>query len=488
MTLGDSLHLQAERNPKATALYCGNTEISYGDLDASTTALARWFLHHGLEPGDRVAVHWSNSIEAVQLLYGIFKAGLIAVTVNTRLKPPEIDFILSHSQACMCFSEPALAPLAQQSGKDRPVVSALPSVRNGEASGAALGPVDPGQPAIIIYTSGTTSRPKGVTHTHRSVIAQLDLFKETILGHRSLCVLPIMNMGAFLVVTLTLYGGRSVVLLPRFDPAEALDSIEQFHCDRMVSMPALWQLMLAEQERMPRRVSTLTSAGAGGDAVPVPLQERFQAAFGIPLQEVYGLTESVSVLANPIDALRPGSMGKPLPGVQLRIVNAAGHDVAPGETGELLVRSPGVCAGYWEDPAATQAAIQGGWLHTGDLAARDPDGYYWFRGRAKEIIVHAGSNISPQEVEDVLYRHPAVLEAGVVGQPDPVHGEIVTAFVALRKGAAAEPGELREFARQSLADYKCPEKFVFLPVLPKGPTGKVQRRALKEQLAAAAGA
>lgn len=160
--------------------------------------------------------------------------------------------------------------------------------------------------------------------------------------------------------------------------------------------------------------------------------------------------------------------------------------MAVGEVGELLVRSPGTCVGYWNDPAATRAALEDGWLHTGDLVSRDAEGYYWFRGRAKEIIIRAGSNISPQEVEEVLYHHPAVREVGVVGQPDPVYGETVVAFVVLREGATAEAAELREFARKSLADYKIPEKFVFLPVLPKGLTGKVQRRALKESLASAA--
>jgi len=161
-------------------------------------------------------------------------------------------------------------------------------------------------------------------------------------------------------------------------------------------------------------------------------------------------------------------------------VDAAGQDVPVGETGELLVRSPSVCVEYWNDPDATRAALEDGWLNTGDLASCDADGYYWFRGRKKEIIIRAGSNISPQEVEEALYRHAAVGEVGVVGQPDPVYGEIVTAFVVLRKGYHAGPEELREFAKERLADYKVPEKFVFLPDLPKGPTGKVHRRSLKE--------
>jgi long-chain acyl-CoA synthetase len=208
--------------------------------------------------------------------------------------------------------------------------------------------------------------------------------------------------------------------------------------------------------------------------------------FGIPLRELYGLTESVLVMMNPVNAIRPGSIGVPLEGVELRIVDIEGRDVPAGGTGELLVRSPATCVGYWNDPDTTRAALEGGWLHTGDLASRDADGYCWFRGRKKEIIIRAGSNISPQEVEEALHRHPAVAEVGVVGQPDAAYGEIVAAFVVLREGCHAEPEELREFAKERLADYKVPERFVFLPDLPKGLTGKVHRRSLKEMVLAAA--
>lgn len=259
--------------PQKTAFYCGNAEIFYERLDDSTTALAHWFLSQGLQPGDRVAVHWANSIQAVQLLYGLFKAGMIAVTVNTRLKPPEISFILSHSRARMCFSEPALAPLAREAGGDCPIFISLPAFDDGEAHRSKLPPVDPAQPALLIYTSGTTSRPKGVTHTHRTLMAQLDLLQEWSLGEEepSLIVLPMMGAGAFTGVAFTLYYGRSSVLLPKFNPGEVLDAIEQFHCTRLGLMPALWQFVLAEQERAPRRIFSLMYAAAAGDAVPVPL-------------------------------------------------------------------------------------------------------------------------------------------------------------------------------------------------------------------------
>jgi len=206
--------------------------------------------------------------------------------------------------------------------------------------------------------------------------------------------------------------------------------------------------------------------------VPVQLQEEYAALFGHPMVEGFGMTEGLPMLANRPDANRPGSMGRPMGDTEVRVVE-----------GEMWVRGSGVVTGYWGD-----TPFEDGWLKTGDLVETDPDGFVWFRGRKKEIIVRGGSNISPQEVEETLYRHPAVAEAGVIGEPDPYWGEVVLAYVALRAGYTATAEELVAFARQHLAEYKCPARVLFLPVLPKGTTGKVQRRALKEQRAKAAAA
>jgi long-chain acyl-CoA synthetase len=200
------------------------------------------------------------------------------------------------------------------------------------------------------------------------------------------------------------------------------------------------------------------------------------------LREGLGLTESCLVTANPSSGIRIGSIGLAAPGVDIRLIDLQGRDVPPGETGEILVRSPANCVGYWNDPAATACLFTDGWMHTGDLASCDEDGYYWFKGRLKQLIIRGGSNISPQEVEEALYQHPSVLEAGVIGAPDSVYGEIVVAFISLREGHQATPEELQQFARQRLADYKVPERILYLDQLPKSPTGKVHRRALKEML------
>ena len=277
--------------------------------------------------------------------------------------------------------------------------------------------------------------------------------------------------------------GRPAVLLPAFDPAATLDAIERFGCTFTLGLAALLQFVAEEQIRRPRDTNSLRAVFAGGDRVPVDLQERFAAACGVPLRECFGMSETYLVCFNPLHATRPGSMGLPCGDVEVRIMDDADRDLPEGTTGEMVVRSPANCIGYWEDPSATRALLRGGWLHTGDLASRDHEGYLWFQARRKEIIVRGGSNVSPQEVEEVLYHHPGVLEAGVTGTPDPMYGERVVAFVSLRKGAALGEKELREHLRIWLADYKVPERILFTPELPKGATGKIHRLSLKSMLA-----
>jgi long-chain acyl-CoA synthetase len=280
--------------------------------------------------------------------------------------------------------------------------------------------------------------------------------------------------------------GATVVSLPAFDAAASLDLIERWRCSYLVVLPAMLQFIVEEQGRNPRDVSSVRVCIAGGDTVPVTLQECFRSLFGVPVQELLGMTESAPVTCIREGAARIGSVGPALDVVDTRVSDLTGGIATDGQVGELQVQSPANCMGYWDDPQATAAAFDDGWLRTGDRVRRDADGFFWFEGRVKQIIVRGGSNISPQEVEEALYHHPAVLEAGVIGMPDQVHGEKVIAFVALRAGLIAGEQELRDFVRSRVADYKTPERIAFLPDLPKGLTGKVQRSALKEMALASA--
>jgi long-chain acyl-CoA synthetase len=483
--LCDFLHLHAQQKPDQTAFTCGTAAISWAVLDQTSTDLAQWFLDQGLQPGDRVAVCSPNSIELVQVYLGLWKVGLIAVPINPRLKPDEVRYILGHAGPRMAFCAPIFAPVLEQAGAAFPKFDRLPDLAPARA--AELPMVKAETLSLIAYTSGTTARPKGVTHNH-GALCQKGLKGLQICRHipDQVCLvfLPMMHVSGIWSLAMALCDGHHTVLLPRFEPAAALDAIEQFGCTDLGGLPTMILTMVEEQAARPRQVATLRAAFSGGDAVPPALQTRFKEVFGIDLLEIYAMTEMCAMAANIPGATRQGSVGLPLEGIDVRVVDLDGRDVPEGETGEIIVRGSSVCVGYWNDPQATHAAMAGGWLHTGDLGALDADGFIWFRGRKKEIIIRAGSNISPQEVEEALYKHPAVLEAGVIGVPDPVTIERVAAFIVLRDGHTASADELCAFARQHIADYKAPEEIHFHKELPKNAVGKVQRRALKEMLPA----
>jgi long-chain acyl-CoA synthetase len=493
MNLGNLLSASAARNPRKTACIIENESISYEELDRSTTSLARWFLQQGCKPGDRIAIHWPNSIETVTLFFACFKAGIIAVPVNVRMKAPEVAYVLQHSKAGMYVAHTDLVGVATEARKGcaglRKIHSALEGLNEGD-SGVPLPEVNDHDPALILYTSGTTARPKGVTHTHRTLLESVKLVcsaapdsLQTVLVMTQMAYISAICIGLLPPVVT----GGTCVLVPAFDAPLVLDSIERFQCSCTFGLPSMVQLLLEEQARKPRDVRSLRTFMAGGDCVPVSTQERFHALFGIPVREAYGMTETGPSAFNPAHAIRSGSLGKALDGVEVRVVDSDGKDVSDGKIGEIAVRSPANFAGYRDDPAATTEVLRDGWLYSGDLARRDADGYLWFEGRKKEIIVRDGLNISPQEVEEAFYDHPAVLEVAVVGIPDPVgaHGERVVAFVSLRRGLVTDDQELRDHARQRLADFKIPEQIFFVNDLPKGITGKIQRRALKEMRSAA---
>ena len=485
MTVDSTLHRHAERQPSKAAVRTDDRSVTYAELDASVTSLAHHLLDRGLRPGDRVAVHWSNSIEAVQLQLAVFRAGLVAVPINLRLKPPEIAYMFEHSAARVCFSEPALAAMAEEARRRGvpEVVSEFPAITINPGS---LPEVDPAQPAVTLYTSGTTARPKGVTHTHRSLLATALITALIPISPDDtlLIITSLMHASGMDFFLTALHQGATTVLLRAFDPAAALDLIERFRCTSIMGLPLFVQFVVEEQARRPRDVSSVRNAGAGGDTVSAALQRCFHELFRIELREGYALTESVPVTFNRNGNVRVGSIGPSAPGADVRLVDPNGRDVPAGDTGEILVRSPANCVGYWNDPAATACLFTDGWMHTGDLASRDKDGYYWFKGRLKQLIIRGGSNISPQEVEEALYQHPAVLEAGVVGAPHSVYGEVPVAFVALRAGQSPTEDHLRAHGRKLLADYKVPERIFFLAELPKGLTGKVDRRSLRDILIA----
>ena len=481
MLLNNILIEHAQRQPAKPAVITDAGSMTYGELEQAVDCMARYLLDRGFQPGERAAIHWQNSIEFVVLMLGAWRAGLIVVPINPRLKAAEIAYVLEHSGARLCFSEPALAPLVN--GIE--VITTLPALTG---SGEPMPDVDPDAPAMIMYTSGTTARPKGVVHTQRTLLenARTAILCAICSGERPLAISQMAHVAALVCVYLPgLIQGASAVLLRMFDSGAALDAIERHKCTYTFGLPMFLQLMAEEQAEHPRDVSSLKEIFAGGDCVPIALQRRIQEQFHVGVQEGYGMTEVAPITGNQRGAVRHGSIGLPLNSA-IRLIDSRGCDVEPGEVGELVVRSEGNCIGYWNDPEATAQLFEGGWLHTGDLASRDGEGYLWFQGRLKQIIIRGGSNISPQEVEEALYQHPAVLEAGVVGLPDPMFAEVPVAFVSLRQGPDVPEDQLIAHAGTLLADYKVPARIFFMDELPKGLTGKVDRRRLRDVLLAEA--
>jgi len=460
MLIWNQLKTRAAAQPQKLALVCGDTALTYAQFAAQVGNVAGSWMQKGLKPGDRIALHMRNGIELATCYYACFAAGFIAVPVNTRLTPEEIAYVLEHSGA--------KAYLAQA---DLRIPTSLPSwefdANPSDTSKEPLPVPGPDDPALLLYTSGTTARPKGVNHSQRTLAGNASYMAAWGLksdDHTLLFTAMVHASGAIVLLISPLWMGATVTIVPVFDPAAVLDTWERSGATFLMGLPTMIRALVAEQRLRPRNITTGRSALCGGDTVPVPLQQEYAATFGHPLIEGFGMTEGLPTLVNHPDNNRPGSMGRPVGDVEIRAVD-----------GEMWMRGSGIATGYWGHPP-----FEDGWLKTGDLIEIDADGFVFFRGRKKEIIVRGGSNIAPQEVEETLYKHPAVSEAGVIGEPNEYWGEVVLAYVALRPGHTATPEELIAFSRQHLAEYKCPEQILFLPVLPKGATGKVQRRALKD--------
>ncbi|HZR22874.1 MAG TPA: AMP-binding protein [Vicinamibacterales bacterium] len=469
--LVDALRRAAESTPDKPALIVADRTITFADLDAMSSAAARHLESVGVNRGDCVALHLSNGVEIVVAYFACFKRGAIALPINTRFKSQEIDYVLRHAGAVAYIGQPDLA---------REILGWPDHVRVRYVEGELVR-LEPDttyrtesrddDPAAVLYTSGTTARPKGVTHTQRTMMALAES-SAALLGDPNdvgLIPLPMVHMAALLGVVSAIRAGITIVTAPQFDPNVYLDAIERHRVTAMTGMPVFYRALAEAQRHKPRDVRSMRMYAVGGDSVPTALQDQFQQFFGRPLVEVYGLSEVVPVTMNRVDDVRCGSLGQLAPGVSVRIVD-----------GELWVKAPGVFVGYWNNPEATAQAFRDGWFLTGDLAHEAADGVFWFDGRKKEIIVRGGSNISPQEVEEAIYQHPAVAEVAVVGAPDERWGEVVVAAVVLRDGHAITESDLLAFVRERISLYKCPEQLMFVAALPKGPTGKVLRRAVKE--------
>jgi long-chain acyl-CoA synthetase len=427
--------------------------------------------------------------EVPVVYYGVLRAGGVVVPMNPLLKGREVAFYLGNSGAGLVFAWHAFAdqarPGAEQADADLIVVDAegfpeLLASANPEYQVADRADEDT---AVILYTSGTTGQPKGAELTHGNLISNTEESRADIVraGPDDVIFggLPLFHVfGQTVAMNVAVAAGACLTLLPRFDAAHALQIVAGHHVTVFEGVPTMYVALLHAPDRDGYDTSALRMCISGGAALPVEVLRAFEEAFGVPVLEGYGLSETSPVASfnHPGRVHKPGSIGTPIRDVEMRAVDEAGKEVPEGEVGEIAIRGPNVMKGYWQRPEATTEAVRDGWFHTGDLARVDEDGYFFIVDRKKDLIIRGGYNVYPREIEEVLYEHPAVAEAAVIGLSHPALGEEVGAAVALKPGADISAEELRDYVKGQVAAYKYPRHLWLVEALPKGATGKIQKR------------
>lgn len=500
MNVADLVRGTAARLPSKPALIFHDEPVNYAELERETERAAAGLTALGVRKGDRVAVLVHNIPHFIYAYYGILRAGGVMVPLNTMFTADEIGFILADAEARVVV---VAEPFANTIDGVRETLPLLDHVvvcgsvapvgamtweqmlaRGGDPPAAESGAEDL---ACLAYTSGTTGRPKGAMLTHGNLLANLDQMGEVPLLAEAetdvvLLVLPMFHIYALNVILgLTMRAGATAVLLERFDPGASLEAIERHRVTVLFGAPPMFTAWLAIPGVERHDLSSVRLAVSGAAPLPGAVLEEFQRRLGVTIWEGYGLTETApGATSNAMGPVaKPGSIGRPLPRVEVRVVDEDGSDVEEGDPGEILVRGPNVFGGYWNQDDATAEAFREGWFRTGDVAYADEDGYLFIVDRKKDLVIVSGFNVYPREVEDVLYRHPKVQEAAVVGVPHPYTGEAVKAIVVPRPGESPTEEEIIDFCRRSLARFKCPQVVEFARELPHTITGKVLRRALR---------
>lgn len=498
MSLLDIFGTSAGRVPERPAFLFRRRRLTYRELAAAARTAAALLRRSGVRPEERVVLMLPNLPEFGIGYLGILMAGATVVPLNPLLKTEEVRYILEDSgtTAMMCLqaSLPLLHAARQSLGRPIPVVVMdAPAGAAGDSSYLApppdLAPLAPARPhvadiAACLYTSGTTGKPKGALLSHGNLIANLESFRQVLRLTEEdvfLAVLPLFHAyGGTVLFWEPLSLGASIVVEPRFVPDALLTAILQHRVTMFAGVPSMYAV-LAGTPRPPGDFSALRLCISGGAPLPTEVLRAFEARYGIPIYEGYGPTECAPVLTvnPPFGKRKIGSVGPPIPQVELRVVDGQGKPLSPGEIGEIVARGPNVMRGYLNRPGETAEVLRDGWYHTGDLGRVDEDGYYYITDRKTDLILVGGLNVYPREVELVLCSHPAVAEAAVIGTPDPVRGEAPKALIILREGKDVSVQELLQWCRQRLANYKVPRSVVVVPDLPKTVTGKILKTELR---------
>jgi long-chain acyl-CoA synthetase len=509
LNLAMMLRESAREKPAKAAVILDDFRVTYAQLEALSNQVAGSLRAAGVQAGDRVGLMLPNVPQFLVAYYGILKAGAIVVPMNVLLKAPEVAYYLGDSGARALivwddFADEALkgSPngvtpyVVQKPGSDAIPggATAFSALLQGSPrfDMAATGPEDA---AVILYTSGTTGRAKGAELTHFNLYMCCDVAANRLIEFRdddvSMAVLPLFHsFGQSNVMNTAVYAGGTITLVPRFEPTKVLQVVERDRVSVFCGVPTMYFALLHYPDADQYDTSSLRLCVSGGASMPGEVMKTFEAKFGVTILEGYGLSETSPTASFNISQEQRKflSIGKPVWGVEMKIFDEQDNDLPPGpdNVGEIVIRGHNVMKGYFNRPEATAEVMRSGWFHSGDMGYVDDDGYFFIVDRKKELIIRGGFNVYPREIEEVLFAHPAVATAAVIGVPDERLGEEVKAVVQLKPGSSASAEELISFCKERVAAYKYPRSVQFVDQLPMGPTGKILKRELKAQLEAAA--
>jgi long-chain acyl-CoA synthetase len=505
LNLAILLELSARRDPGKVALILDDMKLRYAEVNGAANKIANGLVKLGVGPGDKVALMLPNTPHFVICYYAILKLGATVVPLNVLFKRHEVEYHLDDSDAVALiawegFLEEAAEGYRKIEVCQHMIVAQAPgSTAELPAEALALNVLlndnpptfdtfqtRPDDTAVILYTSGTTGRPKGAELTHFNMFFNAMCGAEKVLKTESseigLAVLPLFHsFGQTCVMNALLYAGATISLLPRFEPQKALEVLERDHVTYFAGVPTMYFYLLNFPDSGKYDLSALRRCCSGGSAMPVEVMHAFNQKYNVTILEGYGLSETSPVASfNMLDRPpKPGSIGVPIWGIEMRCVDAEGQAVATGELGEIVIRGHNVMKGYYKRPDATAQSIKDGWFYTGDIAYQDEEGFFFIKDRVKDMIIRGGFNVYPREIEEVLYGHPAIAEAAVIGVPDQALGEEIKAVVALKPGQSADEQTVIDYCKERLAAYKYPRSVEFRDTLPKTATGKILKRELK---------
>ncbi|MFF6998978.1 long-chain fatty acid--CoA ligase [Streptomyces sp. NPDC008313] len=465
--------------------------LTYEQLDEASARLAGLLHDRGVRPGVVVAMTMPNVPLFPIVYYGILRAGGVVVPMNPLLKAREAAFVLRDSGALLTLAHPLYAEEAAKAAAETGTAFLVTDAHAFDTLLLAAQPLAgvveraDDDTALILYTSGTTGTPKGAELTHRNLLTNTATTAETLLRLSPRDVLfgglPLFHaFGQTCAMNASVAAGATLTLLPRFDAGRALEVMRRDGVTVFLGVPTMYSALLQAGRSGGPAVPRLRLAVSGGAALPVEVLHGFERAFAATVLEGYGLSETSPVTAfnHPDRPRKAGSIGTPVRGVEMKLVADDGNGAEPGAVGEIAVRGENVMKGYFGNPGASTDALRDGWFHTGDLARVDEDGFYFIVDRKKDLIIRGGYNVYPREIEEVLYSHPSIAEAAVVGVPDALHGEEVAAVVVLGAGEEATPEEIRDYVKERVAAYKYPRSVTLASELPKGPTGKILKREI----------